>query len=149
MTNPQGARGVALGMESAAVLADLVRDQGPDGLAAGLDAWGSARVLPVVLRPCRVGRGAAGICGPAGRWTADGPIGLEALVAAAQTRHPEWMATLGPFFSMELMPAALEPLRDGVREMVRQGWQPPAPDGPSRDQLADLVHAAIAQPVPA
>ena len=69
----------------------------------------------------------------------DGPIGLEVVVAAARDRHPEWFATLMPFFSMEVMPAALDPLRAAVREMVRQGWQPPEPDGPTRDQLADLI----------
>ena len=71
------------------------------------------------------------------------------IVAAARALHPEWMATLGPFFNMEVMPVALEPLRATVREMARQGWQPPEPDGPTRDQLADLVHAALAEPVPA
>ena len=60
-------------------------------------------------------------------------------MAAAQERHPEWFATLMPFFSMQVLPAALDPLRAAVREMVRQGWQPPEPDGPTRDQLADLV----------
>ena len=139
MTNPQGARGVTLGMESAAVLADLVRDQRagrarrpgwtPGGArsccrgshdhvewdAALLDQWSGRPVDP------------------------DGPIGLEVVVAAARDRHPEWFATLMPFFSMEVMPAALDPLRAAVREMVRQGWQPAEPDGPTRDQLADLV----------
>ena len=46
MTNPQGARGVTLGMESAAVLADLLHDHGPDSVVAGLDAWGKAQLLP-------------------------------------------------------------------------------------------------------
>ena len=46
ITNPQGARGVTLGMESAAVLADLVRDDAPGDLTTGLDAWGSAQLLP-------------------------------------------------------------------------------------------------------
>ncbi len=148
MTNPQGARGVALGMESAAVLADLVQVQGPDGVAVGLDVWGRARLLPWFHD--HVDWDAALLALWSGRPVdPDGPIGLEVVVAAAQARHPEWMATLGPFFSMDVMPAALEPLRATVREMVRQGWQPPEPDGPTRDQLADLVQAALVEPVPA
>ena len=148
MTNPQGARGVTLGMESAVVLADLLRDRGPRGLAAGLDAWGSTQLLPWFGD--HVEWDAALLHQWAGRPVdPDGPIGLEVIVAAARAVHPEWMATLGPFFNMEVMPVALEPLRATVREMARQGWQPPEPDGPTRDQLADLVHAALAEPVPA
>ena len=138
MTNPQGARGVTLGMESAAVLADLLRDHGPDSVVAGLDAWGRAQLLPWFSD--HVEWDAALLQLWSGRPVdPDGPIGLEVVVAAAQARHPEWFATLMPFFSMEVMPAALDPLRAAVREMVRQGWQPPEPDGPTRDQLADLV----------
>ncbi len=138
MTNPQGARGVTLGMESAAVLADLLHDHGPDSVVAGLDAWGKAQLLPWFSD--HVEWDAALLQLWSGRPVdPDGPIGLEVVVAAAQARHPEWFATLMPFFSMQVLPAALDPLRAAVREMVRQGWQPPEPDGPTRDQLADLV----------
>ena len=148
MTNPQGARGVTLGMESAAVLADLVRVQEPDGVAAGLDAWGSAQLLPWFHD--HVDWDAALLDLWSGRPVdPDGPIGLEVVVAAARERHPEWMATLMPFFSMDTMPASLDPLRNAVREMARHGWQPAEPDGPTRDQLADLVHEALAEQVPA
>jgi len=148
MTNPQGARGVTLGMESAAVLADVLRDQGPDAVGAGLDAWGSSQLLPWFCD--HVDWDAAMLDLWAGRPVdPDGPIGLEVVAAAARDRHPEWFATLMPFFGMEVLPAALDPLRAAVREMVRQGWQPAEPDGPTRDQLAALVHAALAEPVPA
>jgi predicted dehydrogenase len=40
-------------------------------------------------------------------------------------------------------------LLNAVREMVRRGWQPGEPDGPTRDQLADLVHEALVEQVPA
>ena len=147
LTNPQGARGVTLGMESAAVLVDLLRDQGPDDLATGLDAWGRAQLAPWFHD--HVGWDASLLSQWAGRPVdPDGPIGIEVIVAAAQERHPEWFAILGPFFGMAVLPAALDPLRDAVREMVRGGWQPPAPDGPTRDQLADLVHDALREPVP-
>ena len=46
-TNPQGARGVSLGLQSAAVLADLVQTGTPTAdLAAALDAWGAAELFP-------------------------------------------------------------------------------------------------------
>ena len=147
-TNPQGARGITLGMESAAVLADLVRDEAPEDVVAGLDTWGRAQLLPWYRD--HVDWDAALLDLWAGRPVdSDGPISLEVVVAAARERHPEWMATLLPFFSMDTMPASLDPLRDAVREMVRHGWQPAEPDGPTRDQLADLVHEALAEQVPA
>jgi 2-polyprenyl-6-methoxyphenol hydroxylase-like FAD-dependent oxidoreductase len=148
VTNPQGARGVALGMESAAVLADRLREHGPDGLAAALDAWGHAQLEPWFVD--HVAWDAAMLALWAGRPVdPEGPIGLEVVIAAAQDRHPEWFATLGPFFAMEVLPAALDPLRATVREMVRSGWQPPAPAGPDRDELATLIRDALREPVPA
>ena len=80
----------------------------------------------------------------------DGPIGLEAVVAAARELHPDWMSILGPFFTMSVPPTALDPLRAEVRALVRAGWQPAEPPGPSRDELAAIVTIArLAEPVPA
>jgi hypothetical protein len=113
-----------------------------------MNAWGRAQLLPWYRD--HVDWDAALLDLWAGRPVdPDGPIGLEVVVAAARERHPEWMATLLPFFSMDTMPASLDPLRDDVREMVRHGWQPSEPDGPTRDQLADLVTEALAEQVPA
>ncbi len=148
-TNPQGARGVSLGLQSAAVLADLVQTGTPTaGLAAALDAWGGAQVLPwyedhLVWDASLLDLWAGRSVEP------DGPIGIDVLIAAAQESHPEWQATLGPYFGMEVLPAALDPLREAVREMVRAGWQPPPAPGPSRDELAWLVQTALTAQVPA
>ena len=129
-TNPQGARGVPLGMQSAAALAELVGEDVPlADLAAAMDAWGTAQLLPwyddhvawdAALRNQWSGRSI----------DPDGPIGPEVVVAAARERHPEWMATLLPFFAMEIGPDSLARLRERVRALVRQGWQPTQPDGP-------------------
>jgi 2-polyprenyl-6-methoxyphenol hydroxylase-like FAD-dependent oxidoreductase len=143
ITNPQGARGVTLGMQSAAVLADLLRERPVDEVAGGLDAWGAAQLQPWFLD--HMAWDTALLARWAGRPVeADGPIGLEEMVSAARECHPEWMATLMPFFAMVSMPSALDPLRAGVREMVRAGWQPAEPDGPTRDQLAALIDASLA-----
>jgi 2-polyprenyl-6-methoxyphenol hydroxylase-like FAD-dependent oxidoreductase len=148
VTNPQGARGVSLGMQSAAVLAELLSAGTPlASLAAGLDAWGRAQLLP--WYEDHVDWDASLLSRWAGQPVdADGPIGIEVLVEAAQERHPEWMAILLPFFGMAVMPAALEPIREEVRAMIREGWQPQEPEGPSRDELAALVHATLAERVP-
>jgi hypothetical protein len=59
------------------------------------------------------------------------------------------MATLGRFFAMETMPASLKPLREAVRKMIRLGWQPQPADEPDRNQLAALIHEALAEQIPA
>lgn len=147
-TNPQGARGIPLGLQSAAALADLVRDDPVERLAVGLDRWASAHLLPWYRDHVAWDASLLGL------WsgqpvTPDGAIGPEVLVAAAHERHPEWMATLVRYFGMETDPTTLEPLRASVRQLVRQGWQPRPPDGPSRDELAAVVGADLAEPVPA
>lgn len=150
-TNPQGARGVALGLQSAAALADLVRDVPLDHVAAGLAAWGDAHLLPWYRDHL------AWDAGLLAQWAGrpvdpDGPISLEVVVAAAREFHPEWMGVIVQWFGMLVLPTALDPFRDEVRSMVRGGWQPPLPPGPSRDELAAVIAGRLApwaEPVPA
>jgi hypothetical protein len=49
------------------------------------------------------------------------------------------MAGLGPYLAMRALPAALEPLREPVRGMLRDGWRPPAPPGPTQTDLIRAV----------
>ena len=69
--------------------------------------------------------------------------------SAAQEQHPEWMPVLMQFFGMQVLPAALGPLRDEVRRMVRQGWQPAPPDGLTRNELAAMVRRNLTPAIPA
>ena len=118
-TNPQGGRGVALGLQSATALTDLVRNVQLDDVAAGLDRWGTAELLPWFRD--HVEWDAALLAQWAGRPVdPDGPIGLEAVVAAAREFHPDWMSILLPFFAMSVAPTALDPLRAEVRSLVRR-----------------------------
>ena len=143
-TNPQGGRGISLGLRSAVALTDLVRDHPVDEVPARLDAWGTRELLPWFRD--HLSWDAALLAQWAGRpVTADGPVGPETLVAAAQQFHPEWMAVLGAYFGMAVAPAALDPIRAQVRKLIRDGWQPPEPPGPTRAELADLIR----EPVPA
>ena len=121
LTNPQGGRGIALGMLSAVELADLIAADVPlEDLAARLDVWGEAELLPWYLD--HVDWDAALLSGWAGHPVhPDGPIGVEVLVSAAQDRHPEWIGPLASFFGMRVKPAALESLKAEVRAMLREG----------------------------
>ena len=137
ITNPTGARGIVLGLQSAEYVADLVTSSPPDTWTRSLDEWGLARLRPwfqdhlawehTLLR----------------RWTGrpieiDGPIGIDVLGAAAEER-PELRPALAPFWAMAVGPEALGPARDTVRSMLRQGWQPPTSSGVTRDQLIDTI----------
>ena len=53
------------------------------------------------------------------------------------------MAVVGPFLGMATGPTSLDPLRGQVREMLRQGWQPPTQRDLVRDDLAAAVQAAL------
>lgn len=148
VTNPQGARGIPLGLQSAAALADLVRDVPIADLASSLDAWTAENLAPWFHD--QLLWDASLLASWAGRPAdPDGAIGIELLLGAAQQRHPEWMATLGPYLAMEAPPSALAPLREIVRASLRSGWRPSAPAGMARDDLAGLIMDRLAEPVPA
>jgi hypothetical protein len=124
-----------------------VREAPVTDLARRLDAWGAENLAPW-SRDHLVGD-ASLLASWSGRPAeADGPIGIETLLAAAQ-QHPEWMAALGPYLAMEASPTALAPLRETVRAQLRDGWQPPRPAGMTRDDLAALIMDRLAEPVPA
>ena len=42
---------------------------------------------------------------------------------------------------MRALPASLDAAAPRVREIYAGGWRPPVPDGPTRDELAELVGA--------
>lgn len=143
MTNPQGGRGIALGMQTAEYAAGLLTTRAPEDWAGLLDAWGRDRLRPwyddhvawdhTLLR----------------RWVgqpvrADEPIGFDVLSAAALLR-PQLRAVLGPYTGMVVGPGALGPVREEVRRMIREGWQPAAPGGVTREQLVDAVRDALRQ----
>jgi 2-polyprenyl-6-methoxyphenol hydroxylase-like FAD-dependent oxidoreductase len=140
-TNPMGARGIVLGMESAAALADVVAAGDPETWAPRLDAWCAANQK--LWHDDHVVTDAALHAGWRGEEIdPDGPISWMLVAAAAGEQHPEWMAILGPFLGMVAVPASLDPLRAEVREMLRGGWRPQPRSGPSR---ADFVEALSEQ----
>ena len=147
-TNPVAARGVSLALMAAEALTDVVATRAPAEWAAALDGWCRAN-----LRPWYVDH--VGFDEVTRRLWAhepldpDGPISW-ALVAAAARARPDFMPTLGPFLGMAVLPAAIDPLRDEVRQMLRDGWRPATPPAPSRTDVAAAVrNAPSAVPAPA
>lgn len=47
---------------------------------------------------------------------------------------------------MQTLPATLDEVRPLARAIYATGWRPPVPDGPTRDELADLVARRRAVP---
>jgi hypothetical protein len=138
-----GARGVALGMESAAALTDIVTGSPSRTWTADLDAWCLANQKVwhddhVITDDALLAAWRRDAIDP------DGPVSWMLVAAAARERHPEWMATLGPFLGMYAKPAVLDPLRAEVRALLRDGWRPAAPEGPTREDLAAVVAPHVA-----
>ena len=73
----------------------------------------------------------------------EAPVCAELLMAALADR-PELGPRIGPYLAMLVGPAAMEPVRDEVRAMLRAGWRPAAPSGVTRDELAAVVRQATA-----
>lgn len=142
-TNPMGARGVALGMASAAALADIVATTPIETWGPELDAWCLANQKTWHDDHVITDRALFA------QWRGepvdvDGPISWMLVAAAAGEHHPEWMAALGPFFAMHAPPVSLDPLRAEVRAMLREGWRPASPAGPTRDELARAIITRVA-----
>jgi 2-polyprenyl-6-methoxyphenol hydroxylase-like FAD-dependent oxidoreductase len=140
-TNPAGARGLTTGLRAAVEVADLVAEHPREKWAALLEAWSTAELRPwfdehVAWDASIRARWSGEDCDP------DGAIAWD-LVDEAALAHPEWMPVLGPFFAMQAMPASIDPLRDGVREMLRAGWRPGVRPGPQRSDLAAAIHGAL------
>lgn len=71
------------------------------------------------------------------------------LIMAATAADPEIGKVVGPYMAMQALPASLATVEPRAREIYASGWRPPVPDGPTRDELVELVTAAAAQAVSA
>ncbi len=145
MTNPQGGRGVTLGMQTAAYAVDVLTTAAPEDWAGLLESWGQDRLRPWyddhVAWDHTLRR----------RWSglpvlADEPIGVDVLTAAATVRPP-LRRVLGAHAGMIVGPVALAPVREEVAAMIRDGWQPPTPEGVTRDDVVAVIRAALREDV--
>jgi 2-polyprenyl-6-methoxyphenol hydroxylase-like FAD-dependent oxidoreductase len=146
-TNPSAGRGVALSFLQVQRLLALLDEHPGDPASAtyAFDAWCTGAVRPwfedhVECDAARTARWAGAPIDPEARQPTD-------LLAEAAAADPSLMATVGPYFAMAALPASLDAVRPRVRELLRGGWRPAEPEGPTRDGLADLVARRAAQPV--
>ncbi|MEU8615158.1 hypothetical protein AB0C29_44950 [Actinoplanes sp. NPDC048791] len=66
------------------------------------------------------------------------PLASGYIVEAAQA-DPSLMRHVGPYLSMEALPATLAAAEPRAREIYAGGWRAPLPAGPSRDDLVSLI----------
>jgi hypothetical protein len=64
-----------------------------------------------------------------------------AIVAAAQADN-RIAAYLGGYLAMTALPASLAPAEPLARAVYNSGWRQPYSDGPTRDELVDLLQDA-------
>jgi hypothetical protein len=140
-TNPAAGRGVALAMQQVQAFLRLL-DEGSRDLAGGLDAWCHESLRPwfadhVSVDADLVRRWAGGDVDTRRPLPSD-------LVCAAAEADPSLLAYALPYFGMVAVPSVLDGAQERAREIYDSGWRPSAPDGPSRDELVDLMTCAVA-----
>ena len=72
------------------------------------------------------------------------PLTSAAIVAAAQA-DGRIAPFLGGYLGMTALPASLAPAEPLARAVYESGWRPPLSDGPTRDELVDLLRAATTE----
>ena len=71
------------------------------------------------------------------------------LIMAATEVDPEMRKVVGPYMAMRALPASLAAVESRARAIYASGWRPPVPEGPTRDELAELISATAARRVSA
>ena len=64
------------------------------------------------------------------------------LIVAAADADPQLHEIVDPYSRMDALPASLAAAEPRARAVFADGWRPAVPDGPTRDELAELCSAA-------
>ena len=138
-TNPSLGRGIATSLLQAQRLVALLDEPGRDfgAVALAFDDWCAEHIKPWfddhVYTDADLQRRWAG-----GDVDVSRRLPSDLIVAAAET-YPELTSTIMPFAMMRALPSSLNPIEPRVRQIYADGWRPAMPDGPSRDELAELI----------
>lgn len=144
-TTPLAGRGVTLGLLQARFLADALDDDPDiDSVTARFDTWCTQNIRPWFDDHChadadRARRWGGGDVDVTRRLPSD-------LVVAATAAAPEIAAVTEPFGRMDALPSSLDSVEPTARACYASGWRPALPEGPTRDELAELCRAAASGP---
>ena len=144
-TAPTAGRGVAMAsMQIAGLLHLLDGGADPATIAVPFGAWCDTFIRPWVEDHLAIDGEAVRL------WQGADidltrPLTSAAIVAAAQA-DGRIAPHLGGFLAMTALPASLAPAEPLARAVYESGWRPPRSDGPTRDELVELLRAATTEP---
>lgn len=61
------------------------------------------------------------------------------LIVAAADADPALKDLVGPYITMDALPASLSQAHARARQIYAAGWRPPVPDGPTREEFSAVV----------
>ena len=139
-TNPVAGRGITTSLLQAQHLVSLIGGPGGadlESVTLEFDRWCTEQIKPWfddhLIWDAEQVRQWAGAEIDLSRPLASGYI-VEAAGA-----DPSLMRHVGPYLSMEALPATLAAAEPRAREIYADGWRAPLPTGPSRDDLVSLI----------
>jgi hypothetical protein len=117
---------------------DLIETDGTRRSSTNL-WWTRSRVPPVIVPDLREARRHHRIRFASQKGT---PLTSD-LIAAAVEADPRIGQHAGGYFAMTALPQTLKPAEPLARAVYRNGWRPSYAPGPTRDELVDVIHAAV------
>jgi 2-polyprenyl-6-methoxyphenol hydroxylase-like FAD-dependent oxidoreductase len=138
-TTPLAGRGVTLALLQAQELVRILASHGRDIVTATtqFDDWCRRHIRPWFddhryTDADRVRRWSGGDVDLCRRLPSD-------LIVAAAEADPALKVVVDPYATMDALPASLAAAEPRAREIYARGWRPPVPDGPTRDELSEVV----------
>jgi 2-polyprenyl-6-methoxyphenol hydroxylase-like FAD-dependent oxidoreductase len=138
-TNPAAGRGVTTSMTQAQRLLEAIDQHGRDFTSVSLefDAWCTETMRPWFDDHVRWDAGLLS------RWRGE-PIDFSAplpsdLICSLAEVDQSVMPVVGAYMSMLAGPSALSSIEQRARENLQSGFRPAVPEGPTRDELVELI----------
>jgi 2-polyprenyl-6-methoxyphenol hydroxylase-like FAD-dependent oxidoreductase len=141
-TTPTRGRGIAMAcMQVTALLALLDEGTDPATVAEPFGAWCDHAIEPWVRDHIAIDGGMVR------RWQGEDldlsiPLTSD-LIAAAVEADPRIGQHAGGYFAMTALPETLRPAEPLARAVYQDGWRPAYAPGPTRDELVDVMRAAV------
>jgi 2-polyprenyl-6-methoxyphenol hydroxylase-like FAD-dependent oxidoreductase len=141
-TTPVFGRGVTTTFVQVRRLLALLDEGSAADVAEPFDAWCDENMRPwvadhVTMDTDAVRRWGGGDVDLSRRLPSD-------LILGAGAADPAILRGTGGYISMLELPSSLDPVEPLARALYETGWRAPAPDGPSRAELREIVAAALA-----
>ncbi len=141
-TTPTRGRGIAMAcMQVTALLGLLDVGADPTTVAEPFGAWCDHAIEPWVADHIAIDGGMVR------RWQGDDldlsiPLTSD-LIAAAIEADPRIVRHAGGYFEMTALPQTLRPAEPLALAVYQDGWRPAYAPGPTRDELVDVIRAAM------